>query len=132
MVRPNEPLGQVQLEVLQYVADHHPIRVGEVAEHFAHTTGKARTTILTVMERLRAKGYLTRKKIRRTWHYSPRVPQGEVLNAQVDRFVDKILDGSLSPFLAYLGDGRDLTDEEFVKLKQLVRDFEKRRKVEKK
>ena len=131
MARPHEPLGQVQLEVLRYVADHHPIRVGEVAEHFAQTTGKARTTILTVMERLRAKGYLTRKRIRRTWHYSPRVPQDEVLNAEVGRFVDKILDGSLSPFITYLGDGRDLTDEEFVKLKRLVRDFEKRRKDDK-
>ena len=128
MARPNEPLGQVQLEVLQYVADHHPIRVGEVAEHFTQTTGKARTTILTVMERLRAKGYLTRKKIRGTWHYSPKVPQREVLNAEVGRFVDRTLDGSLSPFITYLGDNRDLTDEEFVRLKRLVRDLEKRRK----
>ncbi len=55
-----------------------------------------------------------------------------MLNAEVGRFVDQTLDGSLSPFIAYLGDGRDLTDEEFVKLKRLVRDFEKRRKDDKK
>jgi len=132
MARPNQPLGQVQLEILQYVADHHPIRVGEVARHFSQTTGRARTTILTVMERLRAKGYLTRKKIRGTWNYSPRVPQGEVLNAEVGRFVDQILDGSLSPFITYLTDGRDLTDEDFVKLQKLVRDIGKRRKEKKK
>lgn len=132
MAQPKQPLGQVQLEVLQYVAEHHPIRVGEVAEHFAQAKGKARTTILTVMERLREKGYLTRKRIRNTWHYSPKISQGEVLNAEVGRFVDQTLDGSVSPFIAYLGDGQDLTDEEFAKLKQLVRDFEKRRKDDKK
>ena len=50
-------LGRAELEILQYVVDRNPIRVGEVAEHFAGAGGKARTTILTVMERLRTKGY---------------------------------------------------------------------------
>ncbi len=57
-----EPLGRLELEVLQYIADHHPISVREVAAHFAETSGQARTTLLTVMERLRAKGYLKRRK----------------------------------------------------------------------
>ncbi len=78
MGREPEPLGQVQLEILQYVADHHPIRVGDVAEHFAKTAGKARTTVLTVMEKLREKGYLTRRKLRGTYHYSPKVSKNEV------------------------------------------------------
>ena len=45
-----------------FVGDHHPISVGEVAEHFANTTGQARTTVLTTMERLRRKGHLSRKR----------------------------------------------------------------------
>ena len=53
MAKQPKRLGQVQLEVLQYIADRHPVRVSDVSEHFARTAGKARTTILTVMEKLR-------------------------------------------------------------------------------
>jgi len=126
MGREPEPLGQVQLEILQFVAEHHPIRVGEVAEHFAHTSGKARTTVLTVMERLREKGYLTRRKIRGTYHYSPKVSQDEVLTSVVKRFVNETLGGSLSPFIAYLSEGGDLSESELAKLKELVDDLDQR------
>lgn len=62
MTPPKEPLGHLELSVLQYVADHPSITVREVAAHFAETSGLARTTLLTVMERLRSKAYLKRKK----------------------------------------------------------------------
>ncbi|MFN0055529.1 MAG: BlaI/MecI/CopY family transcriptional regulator [Planctomycetales bacterium] len=122
-----EPLGQVQLEILQYIADHQPIRVGEVAEHFARTAGKARTTVLTVMERLREKGYLTRKRREGAYQYSLRLRQSEVLAGVVRRFVEKTLGGSVSPFLAYLADANELSDSELSKLKDLVHDIESRR-----
>ena len=59
---PREPLGHLELDVLQYIADHHPITVREVAAHFAEASGHARTTLLTVMQRLCVKGYLTHRK----------------------------------------------------------------------
>jgi predicted transcriptional regulator len=125
-----ESLGQVQLEVLQYVADHYPIRVGEVADHFAETKGKARTTILTVMEKLREKGYLKRKKINRTYHYSPRLGKNDVMASVVHRFVQETLGGSISPFIAYLAGSRELSDDELGNLQELVRELETHRKEE--
>ena len=127
MAKQPEPLGQAQLEVLQYVADHEPIRVGDVAEHFAQTAGKARTTILTVMEKLRVKGYLTRRKRHGTFHYSLRLRQSDVMASVVHRFVETSLGGSVSPFIAYLADSRGLSDSELAKLKDLVHDVETRR-----
>jgi predicted transcriptional regulator len=110
-------LGRAELEILQFVADHHPIRVGEVA----------RTTVLTVMERLRSKGYLRRKKIGGTWHYSPKIAKSTLLRTLVERFVDESLEGSLSPFMAYLAESESLSDEEFEQLKQLVQELESSR-----
>ncbi|MGD9854419.1 MAG: BlaI/MecI/CopY family transcriptional regulator [Planctomycetaceae bacterium] len=127
MAKRPEPLGPAQLEVLQYVADHHPVRVGQVAEHFARTAGKARTTILTVMERLREKGYLTRTKLQGTYHYSPRQTKSDLLAGVVRRFVEESLGGSVSPFIAYLADARGLSEDEVDKLKALVRDLAKSR-----
>jgi predicted transcriptional regulator len=128
MAKQPEPLGQVQLEILQYIADHHPIRVGDVAEHFARTTGKARTTVLTVMEKLREKGYLTRKKQKGAFHYAPRLAKNDVMASVVQRFIDESLGGSVSPFITYLAESRGLSEFELAKLKDLVHELEVRRK----
>src|SRR5215211_3132703 len=125
-------LGRAELEILQYVVDRNPIRVGEVAEHFASAGGKARTTVLTVMDRLRTKGYLSRKKIGGTWHYSPKLSKSTLLRGLVHRFVSESLGGSLSPFLAYLAESDALSEEEFEKLKLLVEDLEAERGGDKK
>ncbi len=130
MAKQPEPLGRVQLEVLQYVADHHPVRVGEVADHFARTAGKARTTILTVMEKLREKGYLVRKKRKGTFHYSPRLAKSDFMASVVQRFVEESLGGSVSPFITYLAKSGKLSKSEMARLKNLVRDLETREREE--
>jgi predicted transcriptional regulator len=127
MARTNPKIGQAELEVLHYVANHHPIRVSDVAQHFSEATGKARTTVLTVMERLRAKGYLKRKQIGGAWQYSPKFSKPTLMRTLVHKFVHESLDGSLEPFLAYLADSGSLSDDEFEQLKQLVEDLEAER-----
>lgn len=126
MTPPTEPLGHLELDVLQYVGDHHPITVREVATHFAETSGQARTTLLTVMERLRAKGYLTRRKSGGVHRYTPTVAKPELLRRLVGDFVDDVLGGSVSPFFAYLTKSSLLNADEARKLEQLLKQIESR------
>lgn len=123
----DNPIGQEELSVLQYVQQEHPVTVREVADHFADA-GKARTTILTVMERLRAKGFLARKKQSGSFRYSPKLSGDEVMKSVVGDFVQKMLGGSLSPFVAYMSQTEDLSDDDLKELKKLVRDLDKTRK----
>src|SRR5438552_148879 len=111
-------------EVLQYVIEHHPIPVRDVAEEFARTHGHARTTVLTIMERLREKGYLTRRKLNGVNRYSPSQPRSDLLQGLVRDFVQKALGGSVSPFVAYLGKEARLDPAEMRELKQLVQEWE--------
>ena len=123
MRRPKN-IGRAELEILQYVQEHPPVTVREVADHFAQTKGHVRTTILNVMERLRKKGHLSRKKMNGVFHYQPRLPKAELLGSLVREFIERTLGGSVSPFLAYLVREAKLTEEELRELKQLVRDLE--------
>jgi predicted transcriptional regulator len=123
------PLGAQELELLRFVAEHAPLSVGEAAEQFGEPRGLARTTILTMMERLRKKGYLIRQKDQaRAFQYRPRVPQAEVMRGVVREFVEKTLGGSLSPFVAYLSEARDLPEEELAELRRLVDTLESQQK----
>ncbi|NMO16336.1 BlaI/MecI/CopY family transcriptional regulator [Pyxidicoccus fallax] len=115
-----KPLGEQELAVLRYVAEHGPATVGEVAERFGEPQGLARSTILTVMERLRQKGYLTRRKVEGVYQYASPVPASELLRDVVGDFVQRTLSGSLSPFAAYLSEAEDVTDEELAQLQDVV------------
>lgn len=127
----NKPsLGDQELEVLRYVTDHAPISVGEVAEHFHETRGLARTTILTVMERLRGKGYLTRKKDDGTYRYSPSISKEELQRSLARDFADRVFGGSLQPFVMSLAEDADLSADELQELKQLVKKLDTPRKKE--
>src|SRR5438093_9993686 len=120
-------LGDQELEVLGFVAENAPISVGEVAERFGEPRGLARTTILTVMERLRKKGYLTRSRNERPARYSPRLASAEVMRGLVREFVQKTLGGSFSPFVAYLAEAKALPEAELVTLRRLVEELEAQR-----
>ncbi len=124
MAQRPKPLGQVQLAVLRYISDHHPVRVNEVAAHFAETAGKARTTILTVMEKLRQKGYLTRRKRDGAYHYSPRYAKRDLMAGIVRRFVKESLGGSVSPLITYLAESGELSKSEVARLTDLARELE--------
>lgn len=126
MPKKKKTLGRAELEVLQFIVDNHPISVGDVARHFAETAGQARTTIQTVMERLREKGYLARKKKGIVNLYSPRVSKSDLMGHLVSEFVSGVLGGSLSPFVAYLNKQESLNEQELERLKQVVAELESR------
>lgn len=121
-------IGRVELEILQFIADHHPITVREVAEHFARVKGYARTTVLTIMERLRRKGYLTRRKVGNAYLYSPKQPKADLLQTLVHDFVQRVLGGSVSPFIAYLSQEAELSEDELQELQRLVKELDTRRR----
>src|SRR5262245_50072772 len=104
-------LGEQELAVLRFIAARAPVPARDVVEKFAGEQELARTTILTKIERLRKKGYLTRRRQKGVFVYSPRVPQAEVLQGLVRDFVEKTLGGSVSPVVSYLIDTRRLTEE---------------------
>jgi predicted transcriptional regulator len=124
-------LGQEEWDILRRVAETAPVSVRDVADHFAETKGLARTTVLTVMERLRTKRFLRRRKSDGVYRYSPSVPLPELAQGMVARFVETRLQGVIAPFLAYLSDSANVSDEELDKLKRLVSELEQQRQEKK-
>jgi predicted transcriptional regulator len=113
-------IGRAELEVLQYLHDHHPATVREVADHIGQTKGVVRTTVLNVMARLLHKGYLLRRREQGVWRYSPREEKSKLLRTLVRDFVDKALGGSVGPFVMYLAEDSRLTREQVDELRQIV------------
>jgi predicted transcriptional regulator len=113
-------IGKAESEILRFVADHPKTTVTEVAEHMAELKGQSRNTVMTVMERLRAKGYLQRSKDESVYLYSAVAPKERVMEGLVQDFVDGVLGGSVSPLVSYLTKQVVVTEEQARELQELV------------
>jgi predicted transcriptional regulator len=123
-------IGGQELALLRMIADRGSLTVGEAAEQFGAGRDLARSTVLTMMERLRRKGFLARKMADGVYRYHTRATSADLLKGAVRRFVERNLDGSVSPFLAYLSEARRLSDDELRELEALVARLNTRRRKE--
>jgi predicted transcriptional regulator len=114
------PAGEQELALLRFLAERGSATVGEASDLFAAPRGLARSTVLTMMERLRRKGHLNRRLVDGVYRYQARLSLSQLRHALVDRFVKGNLDGSVAPFAAYLNDAADISDEELRQLKDVV------------
>lgn len=124
----NKTVGDQELALLQHIEETPKSSVAEVCAAYGESRGLARSTVLTMMERLRAKGYLTRRHIDGMYRYSVTNGSGEVMTGAVARFVEKTLQGSVSPFVAWMSERGQVSDSELAELEALVDTLQSRRK----
>lgn len=114
-------IGDQELALLTWVAEHDSATVAEVVDGFGVPRDLARSTVLTMMERLRRKGHLSRRQVRGVYRYRSAVGPAEVLTRAVGSFVERALGGSVSPVVAYLTESADdLTPEQVSDLEGVV------------
>src|SRR5262245_14980035 len=109
-------LGALELETLRFLTDRGALSVADMVMQFGEPRGLARTTVVTVMERLRQKGYLSRAKVEGVYRYTARISRMDLLKGLVRDFVQQTLGGSVAPFTAYLTEADDITPEELADL----------------
>lgn len=122
-------IGDQELALLHHIDECGSASVGEVAASFGEPRGLARSTVLTMMERLRGKGYLKRRRqLKGMFRYSTATGPGEVMRSAVGSFVEKTLSGSVSPFVAWMSERAEVSDTELAELEALVAQLQSRRK----
>lgn len=120
-------IGDQELALLQYIDEAGTPSVGEVAVGFGEPRGLARSTVLTMMERLRGKNYLRREQGDGMYRYQSTAGQDSVVQGAIAQFVDRTLQGSVSPFVAYLSQRDTVSDDELAELEALVEQLQSRR-----
>ena len=120
-------LGRQEFSLLRWISQRGEVSVGDAAAAFGAPRGLARSTVLTMMERLRAKRRLRRRRGEGVYLYGATEAPESVLRGLVHDFVETTLDGSVSPFVAYLTETGKLTEEELAELDELVAKLQSRR-----
>ena len=80
------------------------------------------------MERLRAKSYLRRRHVNGVYRYAPAARPDDVMRSAVGSFVEKTLQGSVSPFVAWMSERTEVSEDELAELEALVATLQSKRK----
>jgi len=118
-------IGNKELEILTFIAEHDGATVRDVSDHFGAKSGLGRTTVLKTMDRLRAKGFLEREDVESVFRYRSLLPMSQIREQLTENFVNDTLSGSIAPFVAYLGGGGKVSASDLAELKELVAKLEK-------
>jgi len=106
--------GELEAAVMQVVWNHgEPVTVRAIAEQLQETRPLAYTTVSTIVERLRAKGALSRVRVGRSFQYAA-VQSAEAYTAQL---LGEALRSAASPSAVFLHFAEQLDNDDAVALR---------------
>lgn len=126
---PSEPPTGAQLEILETVSHAGPkgMTAAEVWSQLSKGREVARTTVITLMQRLEQRGWISREGDGRGAIYRSLHAPEQASARIADGFLARFFDGSPSKFvLNLLGEGR-ISEDELERLKVILREAEEKR-----
>jgi predicted transcriptional regulator len=117
-------LTDLELEIMHVVWELERGTVRQVHEVLGARRQIAYTTVMTMMNILEEKEYLTRSKQGRAFVYEPVLPKEEVLSSMVDDFVSRVFEGSAKPLVLGLLRDRKLSKRELDEIGRLIEEAE--------
>jgi BlaI family penicillinase repressor len=124
MPRDRAPVSDAELEVLKVLWAAGPMPVRDVVAALKKQRRRlAYNTVLTLLSRLRDKGYVAADR-RDTAHlFRPVVSRDELIGSSLAAIADRIGDGTASPLVQALVRGQRFTTAEIAQLRKLLNEL---------
>jgi predicted transcriptional regulator len=113
-------LGRIELQIMNVVWDKGKATVHDVKDVLSSGRKPAYSTILTMMRKLEAKGYLKHDVDDRTYVYSSTISQQAVRHSVLGDMVDRLFDGSTSLLLNSLVDQNRISEKELLGIQKMI------------
>jgi predicted transcriptional regulator len=117
-------LGRLELQIMNVVWEHGKATVHDVKDAISKGRKPAYSTILTMMRKLEAKGYLKHEVRERTYVYRAAVCREAVEHGLVGDLVERLFGGSASLLVSSLVEQDRVSEKELQAIQKLI---EKRR-----
>lgn len=119
MAKKQENLGELELEVMKILWERGRSSVLQVSEQLSKQKDYARTTVLTIIQRLHKKGFLKRKKEDGVYRYEPTQKRQQVMGTLLNQFIDRVFDGSSTSLVQQLTRAK-LSDQELDQIRAML------------
>ena len=122
MPRPSsERPTELELQFLKILWEQSPLPVREIRDRLA-ATGRdiAHTSVITTLNTMVKKRFLTRKKEGKAFLFVPRITREQVSRSVLGDVVNRVFDGSASAVLTGLFEHSDIHPDELKELRKLI------------
>ena len=122
-------ISDAELDVLKLLWKHGPGTVRDVNFHLRRRKRRwAYNTVLTLLSRLREKGYVTSEKRGVAYVFHSVVTREKLLGQSLSELADRVCDGTASPLVHALVEGGKLTADEIKELRKLIDKLENKKR----
>jgi predicted transcriptional regulator len=112
---------ELELQILKVLWHESPLLARDVQAVLAKDgRDLAKTSIITTLNTMVAKRYLSRTKQGNMYLFSPRISESEVGDRVLGDVVDRVFDGSTSAMLVKLFDVKEVNADELKELRRII------------
>ena len=115
-------LGRIELQIMNVVWEKGKATVHDVKDVLGKGRKPAYSTILTMMRKLEAKGYLEHDVDDRTYVYRPTISQQAARRGILGDIVDRLFEGSPSLLLNSLVEQNHINEKELKQIQKLIKE----------
>jgi predicted transcriptional regulator len=120
MAKSFSKLGEFEILVLRLVWQHQPCTERQISDLVQEQRSVRRTTVLKTMQRMEAKGLLSRVPDESPILFRAVQDENRMVSAIVGRFVERVLGGSPGPLLTYFADSGKLSEKDLKTLRAMA------------
>lgn len=119
-MRQSISLSAGEWRIMERLWEKHPRTLMELVKELVPETGWSKSTIVTMVGRLEAKGAVTYTEGGRARQYIPAVPREQAALEETESLLRRVYRGSVGMMVNTLADGRGLSDEDIEELSAVL------------
>ena len=121
MEQTEKNLTPTEWHLMECLWDHSPRTGREAAEYMAASQGWSRSTTLTLLRRMTAKGFIHCFEQNGVNVYAPLIERSDAAVRETDSFLSRVYRGSVSTLLSAVTQRQSLTKQEIDELYDIIR-----------
>ena len=121
-------LSAGEWRIMERLWEKTPQTLTELVRTLGPDTGWSKSTIVTMVGRLEAKGAVTYTEGGRARQYAPAIPREQAALEETESLLRRVYRGSVGMLVNTLADGRGLTDQDIEELSAVLEKARRERK----
>lgn len=114
-------LSNAEWKIMNRLWESAPLTITQLTAQLREETGWKKNSVITMLDRLAAKGAVYFEEGARARQYYPAITREEAQRIETESFLDRVYGGKLGLMMSAMVDSRGLTQEEIDELYAILR-----------